>query len=328
MAGAITDPEELLAALDLGREWLDGARAAVALFPLRVPHPYLARMRKGCIDDPLLRQVLPLASEHQVVAGYGPDPVGDMRALVAPGILQKYEGRTLLTATGACAVHCRYCFRRHFPYAQANAARDGWRTVWEHLDRNPDVQELILSGGDPLTLGEDRLTQLLHGLTLRPQVRRLRIHTRLPVVIPSRVDDAFMAWVRSAALPLVMVLHINHAQEIDDAVRMAMRRLRAAGVTLLNQAVLLAGVNDSADAQVQLSEALFAAGILPYYLHALDPVAGAAHFAVPIERALALFAAVEGRLPGYLVPKLVQEQAGAPAKVRLGAGMALPNRVQ
>ena len=328
MAGAITDPKQLLAALDLGREWLEGARAAAALFPLRVPHPYLARMRKGCVDDPLLRQVLPLYAETCTVAGYGPDPVGDLRAQAAPGILQKYDGRTLLTTTGACAVHCRYCFRRHFPYAEANAARDGWKAVFEYLDRNPDVHELILSGGDPLTLGEDRLAQLVRGLSERPQVRRLRLHTRLPIVIPARVDDALLAWIRSIPLPLVMVVHVNHAQEIDEAVCVAMQRLRAVGVTLLNQAVLLAGVNDSVTAQVQLSETLFAAGILPYYLHVLDPVAGASHFAVPIERALALFGDVEGSLPGYLVPRLVQELAGAPAKVRLGSGMTLPNPVQ
>ncbi len=328
MADAITDPRELLAALDLGSGWLTGAQEAAALFPLRVPRPYLARMRRGCPDDPLLRQVLPLREEGRAAAGFGPDPVGDRRALVAAGILQKYEGRALATATGACAIHCRYCFRRHFPYGEANAARDGWRAVWEHLDKNPAIAELILSGGDPLSLGEDRLAQLLPGLAARPQVLRLRIHTRLPIVIPARIDDAFMDWIHAARLQVVMVLHVNHAQEIDQPVRAAMSRLRAAGVTLLNQAVLLAGVNDSADAQVTLCETLFGAGILPYYLHVLDHVAGAAHFAVAPGPMMALFREMEARLPGYLVPKLVQEQAGAPAKVRLGAGALAPNPVE
>ncbi|MHB1565468.1 MAG: EF-P beta-lysylation protein EpmB [Acidiferrobacter sp.] len=315
LAGAITDPAVLLAAVGLGPEWLAGARQAASLFPLRVPGAYLARIRRADPDDPLLRQVLPLTAETVAVPGFVADPVGDLAAMAVPGVLQKYAGRVLLTATGACAIHCRYCFRRHFPYAEATAARHQWQAALAYIDSDLSLHEVILSGGDPLTLTDDKLAAFVAALQCRRHIRRLRIHTRLPVVVPDRVDDGLLAWLGAATVPVVVVLHINHPQEIDDAVVAACARLRAAGALLLNQAVLLAGVNDGADILVELSERCLAAGVVPYYLHLLDAVAGAAHFAVSAERGVALIDAVRERLPGYLVPRLVREIPGATAKV-------------
>ncbi len=323
LAAAVCDPEELLRALELPSDLLPAARRAHHLFPLRVPRAYLARITPGDPQDPLLRQILPLDLEEVIAPGDSRDPVGDLAAQLVPGVLHKYEGRVLLTATGACAIHCRYCFRRHFPYAKANAARDRWRPAVAHLAADPSIREVILSGGDPLTLGDDKLAELTRALKGVPHIKRLRLHTRVPVVIPSRVDEALLDWLGRTSLSVVMVLHVNHAREIDEAVAGACARLRKAGVTLLNQSVLLAGVNDDAETLTQLSERLFEAGVLPYYLHMLDRVEGAAHFAVEEASAMGLLEALRVRLPGYLVPRLVREEAGASAKLpvlAVGAG--------
>ncbi len=317
LARAIVDPEELLRLLELPDALLPAARRAHAVFPLRVPRPYLARMAKGDARDPLLRQVLPLAAEEAVVPGFGPDPVQDLAAHAAPGVLRKYAGRVLLTATGACGVHCRYCFRRHFPYEEANAARERFAAPLAYLAAHTDLHEVILSGGDPLTLRDEKLAEFVSGLRGVPHIRRLRVHTRLPVVVPSRVDDELLAWLGQSPVPVILVLHINHAREIDEPLRAACARLRASGVTLLNQAVLLSGVNDDLETLVALSEGLMDAGVLPYYLHMLDPVAGAAHFAVGETQARALLAGLRARLPGYLVPRLAREEPGASAKTIL-----------
>ena len=314
---AVTDPAELLSLLGLGPEWLASARAAARRFPLKVPRGFVARMRRGDPQDPLLRQVLPLDAELDEVPGFGTDPVGDLAAKAGPGLLHKYAGRALLVTTGACAVHCRYCFRRHFPYEEENASRAGFGPALDAIRADPSVGEVILSGGDPLTLGDRRLATLFDGLREIPQVRRVRLHTRLPVVLPERIDAGFLAvW---SALPLqkVIVVHANHAREIDDAVRTAVAGLRATDTIVLNQAVLLRGVNDQVGDLVDLSEALFEAGVLPYYLHVLDRVAGAAHFDLPLETAQRLAAELAARLPGYLVPRLVREEPGAAAKTVL-----------
>jgi len=314
---AVSDPAELLALLGLGPEWLEPARAAASRFPLRVPRGFLARMRRGDPRDPLLLQVLPLGAELDEVPGYVADPVGDLAAKAGPGLLHKYEGRALLVTTGACAVHCRYCFRRHFPYEDENASRAGFGPALDAIRADPGIGEVILSGGDPLTLSDRRLATLFAGLRGIPQVRRIRIHTRLPIVLPERIDDAFLeAW---SAVPLqkVVVVHANHAREIDGDVRAAIAGLRAASTTVLNQAVLLRGVNDRVTDLAALSEALFAAGVLPYYLHVLDRVAGAAHFDLPRQDAQRLIAELATHLPGYLVPRLVHEEPGAPAKTVL-----------
>jgi EF-P beta-lysylation protein EpmB len=247
-------------------------------------------------------------------ADYLRDPVGDMESRVAPGILHKYRSRALIVTTGACAVHCRYCFRRHFPYSDESATASQWSTALDYLRGDASIAEVILSGGDPLSLSDARLSRMTDDLQSLPHVRRLRIHTRQPVVLPERVDTGLLAWTASVRVPIVMVLHANHANEIDASVRDACRSLREHNVTLLNQAVLLAGVNDSVDALVALSESLFAAGVLPYYLHALDRVQGAAHFAVSDSLGLELIRQLTARLPGYLVPKFVREIAGAAAK--------------
>jgi len=312
---AITDPHELLALLGLS------GRAAQLLppsdtgFALRVPRGFAAKMRHGDPADPLLLQVLPQAAELGEVPGFTRDAVGDMAARTAGGVLHKYEGRALLVATGSCAVHCRYCFRRHFPYAEETAAADHWREAIEHLRGDASIHEVILSGGDPLSLATPKLAELGDALATIPHVRRLRIHTRLPVVLPERVDAEFMDWLAGLPLQRVVVLHANHAHEFDAAVDAACARLRDAGASLLNQSVLLAGVNDDAGALAALSERLFAAGVLPYYLHLLDRVQGAAHFDVAPSRAGAIMEALRIRLPGYLVPRLVRETAGAPSKI-------------
>jgi EF-P beta-lysylation protein EpmB len=314
LARAVTEPEALLGLLALGSEWLPAARAAARQFPLRVPRGFVARMRPGDPHDPLLRQVLPLGDELVAVAGFGPDPVGDLAAMAVPGVLHKYRGRVLLTATGACAIHCRYCFRRHFPYNESNAAADRWRTALEYVAADDSIAEVILSGGDPLTLADAKLAEFAEALHAIPHVRRLRLHTRLPIVLPERVNKGLLAWLKKTRIKFVVVVHANHANEIDAAVRVALASLAAADVQLLNQSVLLRGVNDNIESLCDLSEALFTVGVLPYYLHALDRVQGAAHFEVDESRARGLIQELNGRLPGYLVPRLVREIPGAPGK--------------
>lgn len=314
LAGAVTDPAELVALLGLDPALVAPACAAAARFGLRVPRGFVARMRRGDPADPLLRQVLPLGAELDEVAGFGADPVGDLASAVAPGVLHKYQGRALVVATGACAVNCRYCFRREFPYAEQSAGAGRWRDAVAALAADPSIEEVILSGGDPLSLGNERLADLLAALESLPQLRRLRIHTRLPVVLPERVDTGLLELLAATRLRQVVVIHANHAAEIDAAVEAALAALARGGATLLNQSVLLAGVNDSADVLAALSERLFAAGVLPYYLHLLDRVRGAAHFEVAEPVAVGLIEALRRRLPGYLVPRLVREAAGAGSK--------------
>ncbi len=314
---AVRDPRELLALLDLEAEAGRVSDAAAGQFPLRVPRGFVAKMRPGDLNDPLLRQVLPLDAEDQPVAGFALDAVGDGAARGASGVIHKYAGRALLVSTGSCAVHCRYCFRRHFPYGEETAAANHWRSALDYLDAHPDVEELLLSGGDPLSLSTAKLAELSAALGQRPQVRRLRLHTRLPIVLPERVDGELLAWLVSLPQQIVLVVHANHAQEIDARVDQALRDLRQAGATVLNQSVLLCGVNDNADILAALSERLFVSGTLPYYLHQLDRVAGAAHFEVPDEQALFLHDQLQTRLPGYLVPRLVREIAGQPNKTLL-----------
>ncbi|KRA20276.1 EF-P beta-lysylation protein EpmB [Lysobacter sp. Root604] len=311
---AVRDPRELLALLGLDGIAAGVSDAAAAQFPLRVPRGFVARMRAGDPHDPLLRQVLPLDEELRPMPGYVLDPVGDGLAKAGDGVIRKYRGRALLVTTGSCAIHCRYCFRRHFPYAEETAAAAGWRAAIDLIAADPQIDEVILSGGDPWSLATPKLAELTQALAAVPHLKRLRVHTRLPVVLPERVDAPLLAWLRALPWPVTVVLHANHAHEFDDAVDAALARLRAAGATLLNQAVLLRGVNDSVEALADLSERGFRAGVLPYYLHQLDRVQGAAHFEIEDERARALHRALAARLSGYLVPKLVREIAGDPGK--------------
>lgn len=315
---AITDPAELLDILDLDSQLLEPAQRAAQRFALKVPRGFVARMRRGDAADPLLRQILPLGVELEEAAGFSSDPVGDLASRARPGVLHKYRGRALLITTGACAVHCRYCFRREFPYADNLATTTQWEPALQALRGDASIAELILSGGDPLSLADHKLRALTDALPTVRHLRRLRIHTRFPVVLPERVDDGLLAWLRSIRLPVIVVVHANHANEIDASVETALASLAACGVTLLNQSVLLRGINDSAEALIALSERLFAAGTLPYYLHLLDRVHGAAHFDVAEDQARVLMREVAGALPGYLVPRLVREEAGMPFKTPLG----------
>ena len=314
LRAAVRDPRELLDLLGLDRLAPRLSDEAMVQFPLRVPRGFVARMRRGDPRDPLLRQVLPLDDEMRPMPGFGLDAVGDGAAKTAPGVLQKYRGRALLVATGSCAIHCRYCFRRHFPYAEETAARDGWREAVDLIRQDASIEEVLLSGGDPLSLSNGKLAELTGALADIPHLRRLRIHSRLPIVVPERVDDGLMGWLSTLPWPVTLVVHANHANEFDGTVDAALGRLRAAGVHLLNQAVLLRGVNDSVDALAALSERGFRAGVLPYYLHQLDRVAGVAHFEVDDAHARALHAGLAARLSGYLVPRLVREIPGDTGK--------------
>jgi L-lysine 2,3-aminomutase len=313
-AAAITDPAELLDLLGLDPALLENATRAAARFGLRVPRGFVQRMRRGDPSDPLLRQILPLGEELDEIAGFHADPVGDLASRLASGVLYKYESRALLITTVACAVHCRYCFRREFPYADENLSAQAWRPALEALRSKPAITEVILSGGDPLSLSDRRLKYLVDGLLEIPQVQRLRIHTRQPVVLPERIDRQFIDWFAAIPLQRVVVIHANHARELDATVESACRNLAAAGATLLNQSVLLKGVNDAADTLIELSERLFAIGVLPYYLHLLDRVAGSAHFEVPAHLGAELVKDLMRVLPGYLVPRLVREVPGEPCK--------------
>jgi len=310
---SVTDGRELLHLLGLDH-LAERLPADDAGFAVRVPRGFVARMRHGDPADPLLLQVLPQLAECEVRPGFALDAVGDMDARGAHGVLHKYDGRALLIASGACAVNCRYCFRRHFPYGEEIAAANHWREALDYLRRDDSVSELILSGGDPLSLSTAKLVELSAGLAGLSHVRRVRIHTRLPVVLPERVDAALCDWLAGLPQQKVVVLHANHANELDDTVAAACARLREAGAMLFNQSVLLRGVNDDVDALAGLSERLFACGVVPYYLHQLDRVQGAAHFEVADADALALMAQLRARLPGYLVPRLVREVAGEDSK--------------
>jgi EF-P beta-lysylation protein EpmB len=316
LAQAFTRPAELLDHLGLAPSLAAGSDGAARQFPLLVPRGFADLMEPGNADDPLLRQVLPLARETAVATGYVADPVADTAASIAPGLLQKYAHRALLITTGACAIHCRYCFRRHFPYG-AEARRGGPGAAVAALAARPDIDEAILSGGDPLMLDDSALADLVGALGDIPHLKRLRLHTRLPVVLPSRVTTALCALLADCRLETIVVVHANHPAELGDAAAAALRSLGERRLPLLNQSVLLRGVNDSPAALAALSERLFELGVHPYYLHLLDPVAGAAHFEIPRDRALWLMAQLRNRLPGYLVPRLALEVPGAASKITL-----------
>ena len=316
VAEAVEDLDTLAALLELDVETLR-ERCGPDPFPLRVPRAFVARMRRGDPDDPLLLQVLVRREEGRAVDGYVADPLAEHDASPCPGLIRKYAGRVLLTATTVCPVHCRYCFRRHFPYDTHRLTPAARESALAHIAADESIREVILSGGEPLMLKDAPLARLLDALEAVPHVELLRIHTRFPVVVPARVTDALVRRLAASRCRVTLVLHANHAAEIDAEVSAALAPLVSSPVTLLNQSVLLAGVNDSLETLEALSRRLYAAGVLPYYLHVLDPVDGTAHFAVDDARARALVAELTDRLPGYLVPTLVREIAGKRAKTRL-----------
>jgi EF-P beta-lysylation protein EpmB len=316
LRNAIRDARTLREALQLPAG-LESTGSALSDFPVFVPPSYLARIERGNPIDPLLLQVWPAAAENSDTPGFTSDPVNDAAAALRPGLLKKYFGRALLIVTGACAVHCRYCFRRHFPYEESPPSESVWAEALRAIADDASIHEIILSGGDPLTLTDARLALLAENLAAIPHLRRVRIHTRLPVMIPSRVTYELLAWLTQPRLTPIMVIHANHSRELDEEVALALKRLREAGVMLFNQAVLLRGVNDSVEAQADLSLRLIEMGVSPYYLHQLDRVRGAAHFEVPIARGREIMAELRRLLPGYAIPQYVQEQPGAPHKVVL-----------
>lgn len=299
----------------LGIEADGSGRAFKPGFPMLVPQAFAARMARGDRHDPLLLQVLPDPAEAEPAAGYVADPVGDAAARQARGVLHKYQGRVLLITTGACAVHCRYCFRQAFPYATENAGSRQWDEAVTYISGRRDIEEVILSGGDPLMLPTRQLEALTDRLRSLPHVRRLRLHTRLPVVLPDRVTEYLCRWISSLPWPVVVVIHANHANEFDASVDQALKNLRNAGAHLFNQSVLLAGINDDLESLLALMQRSFSAHVIPYYLHLLDRVAGAARFDCDQRKALELHDAMRVQLSGYLVPRLVREQAGAPYKL-------------
>jgi EF-P beta-lysylation protein EpmB len=311
----ITNPHELFALLELDAHALPEALQASQHFPMRVPRSFARRMQKKNPNDPLLLQVLPTGNELVTAEGYTADPVGDAQANIIPGLLHKYAGRVLLIVSGGCAVNCRYCFRRDFPYESNNPGRLEWERALTYIANDSSISEVILSGGDPLVVSNKQLGWLMGRVSAIPHIKRLRIHTRLPIVIPSRIDDELIDILSTARPPVAVVVHCNHAQELDDEVTDCFLKLKnIRRLSLLNQSVLLKGINDSADALIALSQALFAAGVLPYYLHLLDKAKGTAHFDVPDEQADHLMRVLLRSLPGYLVPRLVREEAGQPHK--------------
>ncbi|EKM0376845.1 EF-P beta-lysylation protein EpmB [Cronobacter turicensis] len=317
LADVITDPDELLHLLNIdASEELLAGRDARRLFALRVPRAFAARMEKGNPQDPLLRQVLTSREEFVAAPGFTTDPLEEQNSVV-PGLLHKYHNRALLLVKGGCAVNCRYCFRRHFPYADNQGNKRNWQAALDYIAAHAELDEIIFSGGDPLMAKDHELEWLVANIEAIPHIKRLRIHSRLPIVIPARITDALVRLLGETRLQVLLVNHINHAQEIDDAFRAGMAKLRAAGVTLLNQSVLLKGVNDNAATLAALSNALFDAGVMPYYLHVLDKVQGAAHFMVSDDEARAIMRELLSQVSGYLVPKLAREIGGEPSKTPL-----------
>ena len=310
-----TSANQLLSFLELSH--LNASDLAEKQFASRVPLGFAKRMQKGNPQDPLLLQVLAVDAELEVKEGYIPDPLQELKVNPLKGLIHKYHGRVLLTLTGACAVNCRYCFRRHFPYEDNNPGRQGWREICDYIAKDSSITEVILSGGDPLLASDTVLSELIQQLETIPHIHTLRIHSRMPVVLPERVDAGFLEILKSTRLNKVIVLHCNHAQELDEQVKITCQNLQQAGCHVLNQTVLLAGINDDAKVLAALSQRLFSYGVLPYYLHVLDKVSGAAHFDLPDAKVKSIYQQLQGMLPGYLVPRLVREEPAKLSKTQL-----------
>ncbi|MBK1721992.1 EF-P beta-lysylation protein EpmB [Thiocystis violacea] len=318
LAGAYRDIDALLDALRLSRTQIPDLDPEPSPFGILVTRSFAACMTPGDPTDPLLRQVLPLSAERILSPGFLSDPVGDIDATRVPGLLQKYHGRALMIVTGACAVHCRYCFRRHFPYADVGPTTERWNAALAHIAADDSLREIVLSGGDPLMMADGQIADLVERLNGIGHLRRLRIHTRLPVVLPSRVSDGLCEALTRGHLGTIVVVHANHPRELDASASTALARLRNAGIQLLNQSVLLRGVNDDPAVLAELSERLFDCGVIPYYIHQLDPVVGAGRFQVSDDRARMLLDNLRARISGYLVPRLVREIQGEGSKTWLG----------
>ena len=318
LSDLITDPLELLNQLELSTDQLlSGAILASEQFKLRVPRAFVGKMKIGDPLDPLLLQVLPHHLELEQHPEFVTDPLGEEAANQMAGVLHKYQSRFLLTLTGACAIHCRYCFRRHFPYQENLPKNEDWLNIKHYIEQHPHINEVILSGGDPLTLSNRKLALWLERVASLPQIKILRIHSRVPIVIPNRIDEELISILKNSRLRIVVVVHSNHASELDDFTCSKLLQLSHHHITLLNQAVLLKGVNDSAETLTELSYRLFEARVMPYYLHVLDKVKGAQHFDLRSSEIDQIYSDVLASLPGYLVPKLVREIAGEKNKTPL-----------
>ncbi len=310
LSQAVSDLPTLCHLLDIPLEDFLSRHPAEKSFALRVPREFIARMEKNNLNDPLLLQVLPQAIEMISAENYSKDPLQEKNSNPIPGLLHKYFGRVLLTMAGGCAINCRYCFRRHFNYADNLPGKSNWKNALNYIAENKTIEEVILSGGDPLLLQDKAIAEFVLELEKISHLTRLRIHTRLPIVIPSRVTPEWIAWMKHSRFNIAVVLHSNHPNEINQEVINALKYLKTAEVILLNQSVLLKNINNNPDTLIQLSKKLFQAGVLPYYLHLLDKVDGAAHFDVSEQEAHDLMSALKTKLPGFLVPKLAQEIAG------------------
>ncbi|RDH42493.1 EF-P beta-lysylation protein EpmB [Zooshikella ganghwensis] len=317
LSESITDPHELFELLGLDADLLPAANEASGSFPLRVPHPFVQRMRKGDINDPLLQQVLPTAAELISTAGYSVDPLAERPKNMHKGIIHKYKGRVLLVVGSTCAINCRYCFRRHFPYEENRLNKRQWQEALDYITKDDTIREVIYSGGDPLAVNDQRLKWLTEEIAKIPHIERLRVHTRLPIVIPERICPELLDWLTSTRLKTLVVVHCNHPNEIDDKVGFALQQLQQAGCTVLNQTVLLKGINDNPEVLISLSEKLVSWGAFPYYLHVLDKVQGAAHFDIDHAKAQHIVGQMMKLGSGYLIPKLTIEQAGAASKLLL-----------
>lgn len=318
LSQGVRTPAQLLTLLNLPLELLSDAQKGHTEFPVRVPMSFVNRMKKGDLNDPLLRQVLPLSHETEATPdGFVLDPLGEADANKTPGIVHKYQGRVLLIASGSCAINCRYCFRRHFPYADNQLSTQEWLGALDYIRNRADINEVILSGGDPLNNNDQRLFTLIKAIEKIPHVTRLRIHTRLPIVLPARITDELINRLKASRLNVVTVVHANHANEINEEVGDALTKLHGDNLHVLNQSVLLNGINDSSHLLKELSERLFTYRVLPYYLHLLDPVKGAHHFDVSEVQAQKIILELQATLPGFLVPKLVKEVHGRPSKTSI-----------
>lgn len=316
LANAYTRPQDLLDFLGLPHTLLSQQTLeATRKFPFLVPHSYAVRINKGNPRDPLLLQVLPSNEEMQLTPGYSDDPLQEQQAIKTRGILHKYQGRVLLIISSGCAIYCRYCFRREFPYAETQLTQFQEETALNYIRDNPSISEVILSGGDPLLLSDNRLDRLITKLGNITHLKRLRIHSRMPIILPSRIQPSLLHCLQQSRLTAVIVVHSNHPAEINQEVRTALTQIKTFGIALLNQSVLLKDINDQAEILTELSEILFDAGVMPYYLHLLDKTTGTAHFDVTEDKALTLMESIRTTLPGYLVPKLVRETANTAYKL-------------